>query len=64
MVTELEGVERIHLMGMGGAGMASLAKLLSGMGFQVSGFRSWRLWGWNVCRGTRATTSIASILSS
>ncbi len=34
---ELEGVERIHLMGIGGAGMSSLAKLLYGLGYSVSG---------------------------
>lgn len=34
---ELEGIERIHLMGIGGAGMSALALLLSGTGYQVSG---------------------------
>ena len=29
--------ERIHLMGINGAGMSSLAKLLSGLGYEVSG---------------------------
>ena len=37
MITELSGVERIHLMGIGGAGMSSLAKLLHGLGYRVSG---------------------------
>ncbi len=36
-LTELNKIKRIHLMGMGGAGMSSLAKLLAGIGFQVSG---------------------------
>jgi UDP-N-acetylmuramate--alanine ligase len=30
-------VERVHLMGIGGAGMSALALLLSGMGFKVNG---------------------------
>lgn len=34
---ELEGVRKVHLMGIGGAGMSSLARLLHGLGFQVSG---------------------------
>ena len=34
---EFEGVERVHLMGIGGVGMSALAFLLSGMGFKVSG---------------------------
>lgn len=34
---DLEGVERIHLMGLGGAGMSSLAKLFLEMGATVSG---------------------------
>lgn len=33
----LSGVKKIHLMGMGGAGVSSLAKLLAGMGYDVSG---------------------------
>ena len=37
MVRELSGVNRIHLMGIGGAGMASLAILFAGMGCHVSG---------------------------
>ncbi|NLL36812.1 MAG: UDP-N-acetylmuramate--L-alanine ligase [Fretibacterium sp.] len=36
-VKELEGLNRIHLMGIGGAGMSSLARLLSSMGYCVSG---------------------------
>ncbi|MDR3231235.1 MAG: UDP-N-acetylmuramate--L-alanine ligase [Synergistaceae bacterium] len=36
-IRELEGIERIHLMGIGGAGMSALALLLSGSGFDVSG---------------------------
>ncbi|MDR2529705.1 MAG: UDP-N-acetylmuramate--L-alanine ligase [Synergistaceae bacterium] len=31
------GIQRVHLMGMGGSGMSGLALLLSGMGFKVSG---------------------------
>ena len=31
------GVDRIHLMGIGGAGMSSLARLLFGLGYSVSG---------------------------
>ncbi|MCL2010307.1 MAG: UDP-N-acetylmuramate--L-alanine ligase [Synergistaceae bacterium] len=34
---EFEGVERVHLMGVGGVGMSALALLLAGMGFRVSG---------------------------
>ena len=34
---ELKGIERIHLMGIGGSGMSALALLLSGMNFKVSG---------------------------
>ncbi|MDR2174486.1 MAG: UDP-N-acetylmuramate--L-alanine ligase [Synergistaceae bacterium] len=36
-IKELDGVERVHLMGIGGAGMSALALLLSGMGFHVDG---------------------------
>lgn len=36
-IKELEGIERIHLMGIGGSGMSALALLLSGLGFRVSG---------------------------
>ncbi|MCR4819193.1 MAG: UDP-N-acetylmuramate--L-alanine ligase [Fretibacterium sp.] len=36
-MAELSGVKRIHLMGINGAGMSSLAKLLSGLGYEVSG---------------------------
>jgi UDP-N-acetylmuramate--alanine ligase len=36
-IKELEGVERVHLMGVGGAGMSALALLLNGMGFHVDG---------------------------
>jgi UDP-N-acetylmuramate--alanine ligase len=36
-VHEYENIERIHLMGIGGAGMSALALLLSGMGFEVNG---------------------------
>ena len=36
-IKELEGIERIHLMGVGGAGMSALALILSGMGFKVTG---------------------------
>ncbi|MDR1649320.1 MAG: Mur ligase domain-containing protein, partial [Synergistaceae bacterium] len=36
-IKELGGVERIHLMGVGGAGMSALALLLRGMGFHVDG---------------------------
>ncbi len=31
------GVKRIHLMGIGGSGMSSLARLLFGLGYEVSG---------------------------
>jgi UDP-N-acetylmuramate--alanine ligase len=34
---EFEGIEHIHLMGIGGAGMSALALLLVGMGFKVEG---------------------------
>ena len=34
---EFEGVERIHLMGIGGVGISALALLLSDMGFKVDG---------------------------
>ena len=33
----LEGVERIHIVGAGGAGMSGLAKLLAAQGYTVSG---------------------------
>ena len=36
-MAELSGVKRIHLMGIGGAGMSSLARLFSGLGYEVSG---------------------------
>ena len=36
-IEELIGVKRIHLMGIGGAGMSALALLLSNMGFKVDG---------------------------
>ena len=36
-MSELAGAKRIHLMGIGGAGMSSLARLLSSMGNAVSG---------------------------
>ncbi|MDR1873767.1 MAG: UDP-N-acetylmuramate--L-alanine ligase [Synergistaceae bacterium] len=36
-IRELEGIERIHLVGIGGAGMSALALLLSEAGFDVSG---------------------------
>jgi UDP-N-acetylmuramate--alanine ligase len=36
-IKELDGVERVHLMGVGGAGMSALALLLNGMGFHVDG---------------------------
>ena len=34
---EFKGIERVHLMGIGGAGMSALALLLNGMGFTVEG---------------------------
>jgi len=34
---EFEGVERVHLMGIGGVGISALALLLSDMGFKVDG---------------------------
>ena len=34
---ELVNIKNIHVMGMGGAGMSSLAKILSGMGYSVTG---------------------------
>ena len=36
-MSELAGAKRIHLMGIGGSGMSSLARLLSSMGSAVSG---------------------------
>ena len=36
-MSELAGAKRIHLMGIGGSGMSSLARLLSSMGSVVSG---------------------------
>ena len=36
-MSELAGAKRIHLMGIGGSGMSSLARLLSSMGNVVSG---------------------------
>ena len=36
-VDELVNIKNIHVMGMGGAGMSSLAKILSGMGYSVTG---------------------------
>lgn len=37
IMSELTGVERIHLLGIGGSGMSSLARLLSPMAGSVSG---------------------------
>jgi UDP-N-acetylmuramate--alanine ligase len=34
---EFEGIERVHLMGIGGGGMSALALLLGGRGFAVEG---------------------------
>jgi UDP-N-acetylmuramate--alanine ligase len=34
---EFKGIEHVHLMGIGGAGMSALALLLAGMGFKVEG---------------------------
>jgi UDP-N-acetylmuramate--alanine ligase len=36
-IKELDGVERVHLMGVGGSGMSAIALLLSEMGFHVDG---------------------------
>jgi UDP-N-acetylmuramate--alanine ligase len=36
-IRNLDGVERIHLMGIGGAGMSGLALLLKDLGYDVSG---------------------------
>ncbi|ACU54175.1 UDP-N-acetylmuramate/alanine ligase [Acidimicrobium ferrooxidans DSM 10331] len=36
-VTSLEGIRRVHLVGIGGAGMSALASVLVGRGFVVSG---------------------------
>jgi UDP-N-acetylmuramate--alanine ligase len=36
-IKELDGVRRVHLMGVGGSGMSALALLLNGMGFHVDG---------------------------
>src|SRR5680860_1296322 len=36
-MVDFDKVERIHLVGAGGAGMSALAKLLSGLGRTVSG---------------------------
>ena len=33
----LDGIERIHIVGAGGAGMSGLGKLLASLGHQVSG---------------------------
>ncbi|MDR1741945.1 MAG: UDP-N-acetylmuramate--L-alanine ligase [Synergistaceae bacterium] len=37
MTEVLQGVERVHMVGIGGAGMSALAALLADMGFEVSG---------------------------
>lgn len=37
MLDNLENIKKIHVMGMGGAGMSSLAKILSGLGYEVTG---------------------------
>ncbi|MCL2767460.1 MAG: UDP-N-acetylmuramate--L-alanine ligase [Synergistaceae bacterium] len=37
MSEHLDGVKKIHLMGIGGAGVSGLALLLKGLGFEVSG---------------------------
>lgn len=37
MNNAFEGVKKVHLMGIGGAGVSALALLLDGMGFEVSG---------------------------
>lgn len=42
MISELLGVTGIHLMGIGGSGMSSLARLLAGSGYTVSGCDSVR----------------------
>lgn len=36
-ITSLKGIRRIHLMGIGGAGMSGLALLLAELGYEVSG---------------------------
>ena len=36
-ITRLKGIRRIHLMGIGGAGMSGLALLLAELGYEVSG---------------------------
>ncbi|MCL1876205.1 MAG: UDP-N-acetylmuramate--L-alanine ligase [Synergistaceae bacterium] len=37
MNSEFRGIKRVHLMGIGGAGVSGLALLLKGLGFEVSG---------------------------
>ena len=36
-ISNFDGIHRIHLMGIGGAGMSGLALLLAELGFEVSG---------------------------
>ena len=36
-LTSLEGLNKIHMVGAGGAGMSGLAKLLAGLGYDVTG---------------------------
>ena len=36
-LSSLDGFEKIHMVGAGGAGMSGLAKLLAGLGYQVTG---------------------------
>jgi UDP-N-acetylmuramate-alanine ligase len=33
----IEGFNRIHMVGAGGAGMSGLAKILAGLGYDVTG---------------------------
>jgi UDP-N-acetylmuramate--alanine ligase len=37
IISNLKGINRIHLMGIGGAGMSGLALLLKDLGYDVSG---------------------------